>query len=159
MGELIITAKNKKIILEGGGHSMAAGFKINKNNEQRFKEYMESITPNIDIREKEFDLKIEAKNINLLLLQKLSILEPYGNGNRNPVLLITNIQCQKIKILKDIHIMCILNNDLKAFAFRSTNNNIGHFLLSNKQSFNIIGTISQFNGKVSIIIEDIIINK
>ncbi|MEL6711656.1 MAG: single-stranded-DNA-specific exonuclease RecJ [Pseudomonadota bacterium] len=161
IGNIIINAKNKKLILEGGGHHMAAGFKIDKKMHNEFTNYIDNNSPQIIQSNKQYDLTIDLTSINLMLLQQLNILEPYGNGNKTPVFLIQNITCKNIKILKNMHVMCILDNNINAFAFRSINNSIGHFLIANskniyKEKFHIIGTLSQFNGKISIIIIDVI---
>ena len=41
VGKLIIKGVNKKLLLSGGGHKMAAGFSLNHNTFESFKDFCE----------------------------------------------------------------------------------------------------------------------
>ena len=41
LGKIILNAKSEKLLISGGGHSMAAGLKINFSNMENFKIYLE----------------------------------------------------------------------------------------------------------------------
>ena len=88
-----------------GGHSMAIGINVKKENFENFKKEFEEyaqknhvsdIIPIIKI-----DKKIDLKDVNLQTVKDLSLLEPYGEANKMPLFLIRNLKVQAIRSLSD----------------------------------------------------------
>ena len=88
-----------------GGHSMAIGINVKKENFENFKKEFEEyaqknhvsdIIPIIKI-----DKEIDLKNVNLQTVKDLSLLEPYGEANKMPLFLIRNLKVQAIRSLSD----------------------------------------------------------
>ncbi len=79
-----------------GGHAQAAGCTVKKENWQ---ELCKRLTEDIQTRTQPEDLfpslsvdaVLTAEDITLSLLEELSALEPYGQGNREPLFLIHNV--------------------------------------------------------------------
>ncbi len=82
-----------------GGHTLAAGFQvdIDKIDElrKRINEYASHLDmprPSINI-----DCKISPKYVNVSLLDELSLLEPFGAGNHQPVFAMMKMRIDKIE--------------------------------------------------------------
>lgn len=87
---IIETIKETNLILEGGGHPMAAGFSIETEKIELFKEKINEIAKKYlssEILEKKLkiDLEIDFNLIDTELLKFLKQLEPYGQSNFPPV--------------------------------------------------------------------------
>ena len=97
LGALIIAAKEKGLLTKGGGHTMAAGFSLNEDKLEEFREFAgkyvidkiggEAITPVIEI-----DAVLDAAGATLELAESLEKLEPFGAGNSEPKLLLKNVR-------------------------------------------------------------------
>ena len=99
-----------------GGHSMAVGVSIKKENIEKFKKQLEeyaeknnvkSLVPVIYI-----DKEILLKDINLEDIKSLELLEPYGEGNKKPLFLIKNLKIDSIRTLSEgKHLKMTLKQD------------------------------------------------
>jgi single-stranded-DNA-specific exonuclease len=170
LGNIILSAKNKGLLISGGGHKMAAGLRIKKNLledfcsylTQCFYKYDKSIFQKIE----EFDLKISINSINQNLLEDIEKLEPFGNGNEEPKFIITDIKIEYVKVLKEKHLLIFFQNDysinLRAICFNCISTKLGEYLLHFKNHNFILGcTIKRDNYKKSLqpqmVIEDVMI--
>ena len=85
-----------------GGHKLAGGFSIPKENVATLKERLSS-TAHQHIDPKDFqdtlpiDCEIAPHEINWEISNKINRLEPFGNGNPEPTLLLKNIRIADIK--------------------------------------------------------------
>ena len=109
LGSIILTAKKKGLLINGGGHKMAAGLKIKKNLLDDFHTYLTQCFYRYDKsifqKIKEFDLKITLNTINENLLEDIEKLEPFGNGNEEPKFIISDVKIDYVKILKEKHLL------------------------------------------------------
>ena len=154
LGSLIIAAKEEGIILKGGGHRVAAGLKIKNNMINTFSDFLEkNIDLNYGIIIKPlniFDSVISLEQINNDFINGLELLEPYGNGNKEPRFLIQNLNLNFIKIIKDKHISMSFTNNLghsiNGICFNVINTILGDYIMNNKnETLNIIATIKRNN--------------
>ena len=173
IGSTIISASQQKLLIKGGGHKMAAGFSIQVQNIDKFKEFILKKFKNLNknISEKKFlylDGVIAPTAINIDFYKKVNLLAPFGSGNPEPKFVIENVKPLSTKILKEKHIKSILasqeGSTIKTIAFNSVENEIGAYLLKkNTKPFNIAGKLSlnQWNGETNVefIIDDISVNK
>lgn len=79
-----------------GGHEQAAGFTVKQSMEKEFakciKEIAEKqITKEMLIKELKIDLLLGSDDITKELVQKLDMLKPYGNGNKKPLISMTDL--------------------------------------------------------------------
>lgn len=137
-----------------GGHSMAIGISVKRENIEKFKKQLEdyaeknnvkSIVPVIYI-----DKEILLKEINMDDIKSLELLEPYGEGNKKPLFLIRNLRIDSIRTLSEgKHIKMTLKQDnylIDAIGF-----NLGEestkYLIGDK--IDVVGTleINSFNNK------------
>ncbi len=173
IGAIIIRAVQEKILIKGGGHKMAGGFSIKKENIDRFKNFIFKKFKNINedlTKEKPLflDSIISSAALNLEFYRKINILAPFGSGNPEPKFMIENLKPINSKIIKDKHIKSVLlspdGSIVKTIAFDSVQNEIGAYLLNkNSKPFNIAGKLSlnEWMGQsnVEFIIDDISVNK
>ena len=136
LGNIILNAKQKKIILEGGGHSMAAGLKIDYKNLNSFKNFLDDSFVKFEnhIFEKviSYDLIISMNDINHSFLNALNKLQPFGKGNPEPYFIISDLKIDSIKILKNKHILIFFENDLgekiKGICFNCLGTILGDYI-------------------------------
>ncbi|OGV96512.1 single-stranded-DNA-specific exonuclease RecJ [Microgenomates group bacterium RBG_16_45_19] len=93
--ELIRT--HEAMLLNAGGHPMAAGFTIQTASIQSFKEAIiataaQTIDPALFDPNLDIDCLIELKDITQALFQDLQSLKPFGLGNREPVFALRGVQ-------------------------------------------------------------------
>ncbi len=168
LGNIILNAKNKGIILEGGGHAMAAGLKINYKDLENFKVFLdesfEQYKDNIFKKISNFDLIISINDLNNNLLESLERLQPYGKGNPEPYFIIVDLKIDSIKILKHKHILIFFENDLgnkiKGICFNSKGTVLGDYLENSEQYklyFGCTVTVDKFSRdtRPQIIIKDV----
>jgi single-stranded-DNA-specific exonuclease len=166
IGILIKSLLNKNIIDKGGGHNMAAGFTLKKNNLKILNnfiqnEYLKKIPYDSEVNK--YDMELSASALNMRFVKDINKLGPFGNFNFLPILLIKNVKIIKSQILKKKHISVIIKpkigSSIKAICFNCLNTIIGEHLLNNKNNINIIGQIHEnfWNNKksISLIIKDL----
>ena len=140
-----------------GGHSMAIGINVKRENFEKFKKEFEEYTQNSHISDIipiiQIDKQVDIKKINLQDVNELKLLEPYGEGNKMPVFLIKNLKILSIRSLSEgKHIKMKLGIDnymIDAIGF-----NMGEvadkYLIGDK--VDIVGSleINQFGGNENI---------
>ena len=154
LGSLIIAAKDEGIILKGGGHRFAAGLKINNEMIDNFSDFLERKIylnhRNIIEHLNTFDSTISLEQINNDFIDNIELLEPYGNGNKEPKFLINNLNLNLIKVIKNKHISMSFSNNLgnsiNGICFNVINTILGdHIMDSKNKTLNIIATIKKNN--------------
>lgn len=143
LGNIILNAKQNKIILEGGGHAMAAGLKIDYKNLNSFKNFLEEsfekFEKNLFEKIISYDLIISVNDINHMLLSSLEKLQPFGKGNPEPYFIVSDLKIDSIKIIKNKHILIFFENDLgeknKGICFNSVGTMLGDYI-ENYRNFN-----------------------
>lgn len=155
IGALIMKAKEQGILTKGGGHIMAAGFSLEQDKIEEFRkfagEYIQNIMQNqtlTPVLEIDGSLDISAAGVDFI--DKLEALAPYGSGNPEPRLMLTNALVTKSTIVGSGHVRCFLTSlnggSLKAMAFRCADNEMGKALLNGSgQSFNLVGSLRRDN--------------
>lgn len=147
-----------------GGHSMAVGINVKRKNFEKFKrdfqEYAQShgisdIIPVIKI-----DEETSLKEINLQTVKDLSLLEPYGEANKEPLFMIKNLKILAIRTLSEgKHLKLKLGQD--SYIIDAIGFGIGelaeNYLIGDK--LDVIGRleINKFNEteQVQLVIKDI----
>ena len=88
-----------------GGHEMAVGLSLKKNNFNRFKEAFEKYVEEKDITGIvpiiEIDKQISLKDIDSNIVKQLDLLEPFGEANRRPIFVYKNLKIDSIRALSD----------------------------------------------------------
>ena len=168
IGRAIKNLLDKKIIISGGGHNMAAGLILEKNNLNNFKNsILKDFSKNIPSTNNIFlyDSEISSQALNQSFYADIKRLEPFGMGNPNPTFLFKDLKVVKINILKNNNLSVILKSkvgfSIKSIFFNSTNNKVSEHLLNYKKNFNVLGQINEniWNNKraLQLTIQDLII--
>ena len=140
-----------------GGHSMAIGISVSKENFNSFKKDFEEFVSNTNISELipviKVDEEVTSKDINVNTVKELSMLEPFGEANKMPVFMYKNLRISSIRALSDgKHLKLSLRDEgtyIDAIGF-----NMGHlvdeFLLGDK--VDVLGNleINSYNGRESV---------
>tara|TARA_B100000989_G_scaffold170386_1_gene127665 strand:- start:616 stop:2361 length:1746 start_codon:yes stop_codon:yes gene_type:complete len=137
VGMLIQKARDKEILISGGGHEMAAGLSIQKDNLKKFRNFIEQY-PYENIFEnmfKYYDIELDILNINKEFYNELCSLAPYGPGNSKPKILLKNCFLKDIRRVGQDHLSCKISNFLgktvNAIVFKAFDNKLGKFLIHN----------------------------
>ena len=158
IGNLIKLLIDKKIIENGGGHNMAAGFSIKKNKLKRLNEFIQNdysykiLNSNLSYYESE----VSASIINIKFMDEINKLGPFGNHNFMPIFMIKNVKIIKSSIVNKKHISAIvkpnIGSSFKSICFNCVNTLLGNYLLSYKKHIDIIGEINEniWNNKKSV---------
>ena len=173
LGSTVIGGVQSGILAKGGGHKMAAGFTIDANKIDEFKEFVfkkfKSI--NINLEEKKnyyFDAEIAPSAINIDFFEKINLLAPFGAGNPEPRFVIRDVKLVNSKIVGEKHIKNVLvgsdSSTLKTISFNTVETELGSYLLKkNIKPFDIAGKLSlnEWRGQrnVEFIIDDISVIK
>ena len=150
IGRVIKNLLDEDIIIGGGGHNMAAGFTLSKENLKIFTDYiLEDFQKNINLRNNTFyyDSEISSHSLKQEFYENLKKIEPFGTGNTLPTFLIKDLTILKSKILNNSHISLILKSktgfSIKSISFNSINTKMADFLIGYKKNINVIGQISE----------------
>ena len=155
IGKLIKNAIDNKILENGGGHNLAAGFTLKKRNINKFKKFIYEHTNLENKINKNFYIsKISFSALNKNLINVLNLLKPYGEGNKNPFFLIEDIKIFKPQ-LKTITFHVLLKDKYKlipAVSFILQNQFVKN-LLYNKNKVDIVVQLEEsfWNNKQNLI--------
>jgi len=119
--------KLEDLLIEGGGHPMAAGFSINTDKIEEFSKRLDEIsipllTEEILTKRLKIDLKIGFENLGQKLLALVNSFEPTGLGNPAPVFLTEGVGVVDARVVgrDSTHLKLTLvegENKLEAIAF------------------------------------------
>ena len=150
IGRVIKNSLDKNIIIGGGGHNMAAGFTLIKENLKVFENYilddfLLSNTVNNNIFS--YESEVSSLTFNQDFYDNIKKLEPFGTGNSVPTFMLRDLKIIKPIVLNNKHISAILKSkigfSMKSISFNSINTKIGEHLMSYRNTINVIGQISE----------------
>ena len=140
-----------------GGHSMAIGITIKKDNFDKFANELEQIAKDSKIDEIvpiiNVDAKINLNEVSRETVESLKQLEPFGEGNKTPIFALKNLKVDSIRSLSEgKHIKMTLkdgNSVVNAIGF-----NLGYLADEYRigDKIDVVGTleINSFNGVDSL---------
>ena len=172
IGSQIIKAVQSGILQKGGGHKMAGGFVLKKDNISIFRDFLNKNFEKSNINYSAgtnlyLDSIIAPSALNEVFFEEINSLSPFGAGNTEPKFVIENIKVISANIVGNNHIKCVLvgkdGTTFKSFAWNAINSPLEPFLINkNKKRINIAGKIrlNQWRGerKVEFVIEDVALN-
>jgi len=168
IGRLIKNSLDKNIIINGGGHNMAAGFTLDKVNLKDFENYILEDFLKSNISHDNiflYESEVSSLALNQDFYEDLKKLEPFGTGNQVPTFMLRDLRIIKPIVLNNKHISVILKSKtgllIKSISFNSINTKIGEHLINYKDTLNIIGQINEnlWNNKktLQLTIRDLIL--
>lgn len=154
LGAAIIAARQSELLINGGGHKMAAGFTVAAARQADFRAFLEErilaqvgaegIVPTLRL-----DGALHPAGASLDLARALERLQPFGPGNAEPRFAITDARIVQADIVGRDHVRAIVagrdGGRLKAIAFRCADQPLGELLLRARG-----GTPIQLAGRVRV---------
>lgn len=140
-----------------GGHEMAVGLSLEKEKINDFKKYFEEISKAKNVKQLipviNIDCEITKKELNKKTIEQIKLLEPFGEKNKQPLVIYKNLKITSIRALSEgKHLKLMLKDDneiVNAIGF-----NLGElsneYLIGDK--VDIVGTIetNAYNGQEQI---------
>ena len=174
LGHIIHQALAAGILSEGGGHAAAAGFSLGADKEGAFCEFLEKAVLeqlNGAVPESEIlvDAEIDASGATLNLIDQMSKLEPFGQGNPEPTLVLHGAMLRFASIMGNGshlrgNVSTSRGNNLAFVGFNLVGTPVGNFLLDDANTntkITLLGKLkkNEYNGRVSpqFMVEDIAI--
>ena len=150
-------SKCQKLLTRYGGHKLAAGLSLEKENIERLR-YM--LNANCTLQEEDLaekvviDMEMPFSCVTEELVQELSLLEPFGKGNTKPVFAAKSVEILSGKILgKNKNVLKLQVQDsagtqIEAMYFQ----HIDQFLLELEENYGVFEVESMLAGKKNHII-------
>ncbi len=174
LGAIIHNALAAGIISEGGGHAAAAGFSLPMDKESKFRDFLEAeirkqLGNELPVQDFIIDAEIDASGASLKLINELNALEPFGQGNPEPVLVLNGATLKYASVMGNgSHLrgsVSVSNGASLSFVgFNLVGSAVGDFLLDEANTntkIKMLGKLkeNEYNGRVSaqFILEDIAI--
>ena len=166
IGGLINDALSNEILISGGGHKMAAGFKLHRKNLNLFRDFLAGNrldTGRIEKKIIRVDGLLMASAVTNELVEKIVNLGPYGNSFEEPLFIFPGHRILELTALKNQHLkLKIVDNSgfrINAISFRSFDLPLGQFLRENQnKKIHFLGrlTMNNWNNKSTpqLIIDD-----
>ena len=157
IGSLINDALSNNILITGGGHKMAAGFKLHRKNLRLFRDFLAETrldTGRIEGKIIKADGLLMASAVTNELVKKIVNLGPYGNSFEEPLFIFPGHRISELTALKNEHLkLKIVDSSgykVNAISFRSFDLPLGHFLRENQnKKIHFLGrlTMNNWNNK------------
>ena len=81
-----------------GGHALAAGITFAAENLQALEDKMNELLQEVEVTSSlQIDLSLPLADLNVSFVEQLSILAPFGEGNRPPVIELKNVYVKNVK--------------------------------------------------------------
>ncbi len=138
LGAAVIAARQAGLLINGGGHPMAAGLSVAASNLEALRAFLseriEAALKAADYRAAlGFDGAIQPQGASAALVQEIERCAPFGAGNAQPRFGIRAAQVLRADMVGDGHVRCFLGGTgggrLKGIAFRALDGPLGPALL------------------------------
>jgi single-stranded-DNA-specific exonuclease len=102
MGSAVIAACQKGLLIAGGGHDMAAGFTLDMGKLEDFKQFMndrarKELGQEQPLIERDVASPLAAGAANLILIEWLDRLGPYGAGFEHPLFILRSVKIDGLR--------------------------------------------------------------
>ena len=169
IGAKVISARQLGLLESGGGHKMAAGFKITEEKIDGFRQFLDDkLGEGTDLPQIKPEIEIEgsvsAHGINNQLISEIEQLGPFGAGNPEPIFVVPNAHLGFANVVGESHIRVGIKKDgggeLAGIVFRAVGTPQGDVILKNLgDRFHVAGKlrINRWRGRETpqIQIEDL----
>jgi single-stranded-DNA-specific exonuclease len=141
LGAVVRAAVHEGLLVKGGGHKMAAGFKLERSKQDALLDFLarhlsEPVAAAATIRQLPIDGALSAGGANQDLLTLLDRAGPYGPGHPEPRFVFPAHRLARVRAIKAAHIRCTLQapdgTRIEACAFRVADTPLGTFLLQSE---------------------------
>jgi len=169
LGAAVIAARQAELLINGGGHAMAAGMTVAGDRFGELKEFLVQRVgggeagAGIPAPELKFDGALSLAGATQELVTLLERAAPFGPGNAEPRFVMSHVNVAKADVVGENHVRCFLSDAgggrLKAIAFRSLETPLGQALLNNRgEALHVAGRLRddswQGRARVQLMIDD-----
>jgi single-stranded-DNA-specific exonuclease len=167
LGTAVIAARQSGLLINGGGHVMAAGYTVARDTLERFGAFMaerlggpDGAPPRALL---DIDGALQPSGATIGLATALAKLEPYGAGNPRPVFALPDLRVTWASVVGNGHVRCTVvgtgGAKMQAIGFRCAETALGQALLApNGPPMHLAGTVKldtwQGQERVQFTIED-----
>jgi single-stranded-DNA-specific exonuclease len=145
LGAAVVAAGQAGLLVNGGGHAMAAGLTVETAKLNELKAFLnERLAPAVEkagaSASMGFDGALGIGGANADLCDRLEQLGPYGSGNPEPRFALAGTRVVQADVVGEKHVRCLITAGdgsgprLRAIAFRSVENDLGTALLQARQT-------------------------
>lgn len=120
-----LLASSKSSLVDFGGHSQAAGLSVAHDSIASFTELFNKACEDAQVETRSEEIEIDAivttQDINLKLANEISTLEPFGEENPEPILLLESAKVRDKRMVGDSHLKLFIECEgrvIDAIAFR-----------------------------------------
>lgn len=147
--------KSQDLIERFGGHALAAGITFAPENLQALEDKMNELLQEVEVTPSlQVDLSLPLSDLNVSFVEQLSILAPFGEGNRSPVIEVKNVYVKNIKPIgnKLQHLKFTLYQDKHSVDAIAFNQAPLAMYLTPDTLFSFVGEvkINEWNGNRSV---------
>jgi len=144
-------------ITKFGGHAMAVGITVTREEFPKFKEQFEAYLQDSNIGEIipviQIDKEVTLKDVSFQAVNELKMLEPFGEANKTPIFLYRNLKIHSIRALSDgKHLKLTLKDE--HFYIDAMGFNMGRYVDEYRigDKIDVVGTLEMntYNGNNSI---------
>ncbi len=168
MGAMVIAARQRGLLVNGGGHPMAAGLTVQRTRLAELvgfftEETIAAIGARPAARTLAVDTAVQARAVSVDLVRLLERVGPFGVGNPEPRIVLPHVRAGWSRPVGEAHVRCTLvgsdGGAVQAIAFRAAGSPLGAALMDpTSPTLHVAGTlrIDRFNGSetVSLHVED-----
>jgi single-stranded-DNA-specific exonuclease len=103
------------LLIRYGGHAAAAGLSVNEKNLDALRSvlceaYRRQLGGQLPLRDTAVDAAISLEEVDERLAQEIGLLEPFGIGNQEPLLLVRDAEVVRHKVVGSGHLQMTLRN-------------------------------------------------
>jgi single-stranded-DNA-specific exonuclease len=138
LGPAVIAARQAGLLINGGGHAMAAGFTVAADKLDALREFLiERLGDGLDherlVPELRVDAALSLAAAQAELIGHVERLAPFGAGNPEPRFVLAGVRVVHAEAVGSGHLRCTLADPLdtarlRAIAFRAAGTPLGQFL-------------------------------
>jgi len=140
LGAAVIAARQAGLLLNGGGHKMAAGLTVAQDAIPALRDFLnDRIGRQLEAEPLQATLSIDGlasgQALQADFVEKLAVLAPFGTGNPEPRYALADCRIVKADIVGEKHVSVIVMQGglrLRGIAFRAMDSDLGLALLSQK---------------------------
>lgn len=130
LGGAVVAAKQAGLLVNGGGHAMAAGLTVAAGGIAALQDFLaERLAPQVARAGADASLGLDGAlsvgGASVELYEKLELLGPYGSGNAEPRFAIANARLMQADVVGERHVRLLITGDdgqgprLRGIAFRA----------------------------------------
>lgn len=147
LGATILAARQAGLLINGGGHKMAAGFTVARDKIDALRDFLaerigkqmeaEPLIPTLTL-----DGIVSGPSLKTEFMAMIGRLGPFGTGNSEPRFALPDCKIVRANVVGEKHVSVVLSQggrSVKGIAFRAMENELGPVLLQKFDRLHVAG--------------------